>query len=328
MITPRLQELIEELLRQHAGNADGDVARYIPELAKADPALFGISICTVEGERFSAGNAQHAFTLQSCSKPFVYGFALEDKGREAVQSRVGVEPTGDRFNSFVTLAEHAHRAHNPMVNAGAIAATALLAGADAPAQLTRILRGFETFAGRSLEVDMKVYLSERETGHRNRAIAHLLKTVGILGDADDIDRILDLYFQHCSVLATSDDLAAMAATLANGGVNPVTQKRALAPAFVRDLLSVMLTCGLYDTAGEWAYKVGVPAKSGVGGGLFGVVPGRMGIAVYSPLLDEKGTSVRGKRVFEDLSRALGLHIFDQGPSQQIESLLSKVELGL
>jgi glutaminase len=323
-----LQDLLGELHRVHAANHAGDVARYIPELAKADPSHFAISICSVDGRSWHAGHVDQPFTLQSCSKPFVYGLALEDKGREVVMSRVGVEPTGDRFNSFVKLAEHSHRAHNPMINSGAIAATSLLAGADAPAQLTRILQGFERFAGHALEVDMKVYLSERETGHRNRAIAHLLKNVGILTDADDLDAILDLYFQHCSVLVNSGDLATMAATLANAGVNPITKKRALAPAHVRDLLSVMFTCGLYDAAGEWAYRVGVPAKSGVGGGLFGVIPGRMGIAVYSPLLDERGTSVRGQKVFEDLSRALGLHVFDQGPSQQIERFLGKVELVL
>ena len=183
----------------------------------------------------------------------------------------------------------------------------LIRGADPTERLRKLLSAFEVYTGRPMSIDAAVFTSERSTGHRNRAIAHLMLNFGMISGS--VDETLDLYFQQCSMLVTCQDLAMMAATLANGGVNPVTGQRALAAEHLRDVLSVMYTCGMYDYAGEWAYTVGVPAKSGVSGGLLAVVPGRMGIAVFSPPLDERGNSVRGIRVCEELSRDLGLHVF-------------------
>jgi len=303
----RAMNALNELHRRYADQCDGRVADYIPELAKASPDLFGISLVTVDGERFEVGDYEAPFTIQSLSKPFVYGLALEDRGREAVLERVGVEPSGDTFNSIIKL-DAANRPHNPMVNAGAIATTGLVSGRDQTDRLNRVLDMFGRHMGRRPGVDMSVYMSERTTGHRNRAMAYLMLNFGVLDG--DVDHILDLYFQQCSVLVTARDLATMGATLANGGINPITGERALEKRYIRDLLTVMLTCGMYNYAGHWAYTVGLPAKSGVSGGVLVVVPGQFGICVYSPPIDERGNSVRGIRVLEDLSRNSGMHMFD------------------
>jgi glutaminase len=287
---------------------DGRVADYIPELAKANPDHFAISVVTVGGEQFNVGDSSVRFTIQSVSKPFVYGLALEDKGREQTLSRVGVEPTGDAFNSIIKLDEQSGRPHNPMVNAGAIAIAGLIDGRDATERMNRMLDMLRRYMGRDVTVDASVLTSERATGHRNRAIAHLMINFGML-DEKTIGETLDLYFAQCSLLVTSQDLAVMGATLANEGVNPVTGERALDAQYVQDVLSVMLTCGMYDFSGEWFYRVGLPAKSGVGGGIVGVVPGRLGIGVFSPLVDTRGNSVRGIEVFERLSKLFGLHLF-------------------
>ena len=286
---------------------DGKVADYIPELGKADPNWFGISVVTVGGQRMEYGDAAQAFTIQSISKPFVYGMALEAHGREKTLTKIGVEPSGDAFNS-IELEARTHRPHNPMINAGAIAAASLVPG-DGPAErLNHVLDIFGRYVGHEVGVDMAVFTSERATGHRNRAIAHLMRNFDIIDER--LEESLDLYFKQCSILVNCQDLAMMAATLANGGVNPISGARAIAPEYVRDLLSLMYTCGMYDFAGEWAYRIGLPAKSGVGGGIIAVVPGQAGIGVFSPPLDERGNSVRGIRVFEELSQRFGLHIFD------------------
>jgi glutaminase len=305
---------VNQLLR---GNADGVVATYLPELARANPNWFGIAAMTVGGQSFGVGDYQQPFTIQSVSKPFVYGLALEEHGRDAVARRVGVEPTGDAFNSLIKLDENSKRPHNPMVNAGAIATAGLITGADPTLRLRKLLTMFEAYAGRPLNVDVSVFVSEKSTGHRNRAIAHLMLNFGMIDP--DVDAALDLYFQQCSVLVTAQDLAVMAATLANGGVNPLTGHRAIGPDALRDVLSVMYTCGMYDYAGGWAYTVGLPAKSGVTGGILAVIPGKMGLAVFSPPLDPKGNSVRGIKVYEDLSKDLGLHMFD--PRDKVSDLL-------
>lgn len=306
--TEALRAAVEEVHARVLHTRDGVVASYIPELARADPAWFGLAVATVDGRVVTAGDAERPFTLQSCSKPFVYGLALEDHGREAVLARVGVEPAGEPFDSIIAL-DARRRPHNPMVNAGAIAVTGMLRGRDPAERLGRLLEGLARFSGREATVDAPTYLSERTTGHRNRAIAHLLLHVGLL--APPVEEPLDLYFQQCAARTTARDLAVMAATLAGGGVNPVTGARALAPAHVRDVLSVMLTCGLYDGAGAWVHEVGLPAKSGVGGGILAVAPGRLGIGVFSPPLDPRGNSVRGVAACRELSRRLALHLFDR-----------------
>lgn len=303
-----LQTVLDALHEKYAGFDEGAVASYIPELAKADPNLFGIVAVTTDGEVCGAGDVAVRFTLQSSSKPFTYGMALEDNGREAVLEKVAVEPVGKQFNAIV-LDEKTGRPPNPMMNAGALVIASLLEGDTMTEKLNRILAMFQRYSGREMYFDGVIFTSERRTSFRNLAMANLLRASGVIEmDADDV---LDLYIQQCAVVATVTDLAMMAATLANNGVNPLTGERALAQKYVRDVLSVMNSCGMYDSSGEWAYRVGIPAKSGVSGAIFGVLPNKMGIAVFSPPLDERGHSVRGVKVFEALSEQLCLHIFDR-----------------
>lgn len=307
ILSSSLQSVIEDLHSQYKSLQEGVVADYIPELAKVNPNLFSICLVTVNGEVYQVGDYSRLFTIQSISKVFVYGLALEDCGRNDVLTKVGVEPTGDAFNAII-LNEQSKRPYNPMVNAGAIATTSLIKGADATERLNRLLNMFRRYIGRDVFVDISVFTSERATGHRNRAMAHLMLNFGMI--QPNIEESLDLYFQQCAVMVNCQDLAVMAATLANKGINPMTGEQALKSSYVKDILSVMYTCGMYNFAGEWAYKVGLPAKSGVCGGIIAVVPNKMGIGVFSPLLDGRGNSVRGVKVCEDLSRILGLHLFD------------------
>lgn len=287
---------------------EGNVASYIPELAKACPDWFSICLCSPDGQLYEIGDSRQAFTIQSISKPLVYGQALDTYGREFVSSRVGVEPTGDAFHSIITLDEQSKRPHNPMVNAGAIAMTSLLQGKTPTERLNHLLDTYKRYVGHPVTVDMATYTSERSTGHRNRAIAHLMLNFGMIEGS--VEEQLDLYFQQCSVLVDCRDLSVIAATLANRGVNPITGDRAIHEEHVRDLLSVMFTCGMYDYAGEWVYEVGFPAKSGVGGGILAVVPNRWGIGIFSPRLDERGNSVRGIEVCKALSKRWRLHLFE------------------
>lgn len=303
-----LQAYLEELHARLSTVRDGKLADYIPELTKANPDWFGICLVTMDGSVYSAGDADKRFTIQSVSKPFTYAAALADRGIDFVMQRVGVEPSGDAFNS-ISLDPRTGAPLNPMINAGAIATTSLVIGDDADAQWRRILGSHEAFVGHPLEVDEDVYRSESETGYRNRAIAWMLKNFGII-DGDPMPA-LENYFRQCSLLVDCQDLAFMAATLANGGVHPVTGVRALPPEHVNRVLSVMATCGMYDYAGSWLFEVGMPAKSGVGGGIIAVLPGRLGLGMYSPLLDGKGNSVRGINVCKLLSRDLGLHVFSR-----------------
>jgi glutaminase len=304
-----LENFLAELHDKYKPLKDGRLANYIPELAKANPDWFGICVVTVDGEVYEVGDYEQLFTIQSISKGFVYGLALEEHGRDYVLKRVGVEPTGDAFNSIIQLEESSKRPYNPMVNAGAIATTSLIRGSSPSDRLNRLLDMFGRYVGHDLFIDMPVFLSERTTGHRNRAMAHLMLNFGMIDEK--LEEALDLYFQQCSVTVNCRDLAVMAATLANGGINPRTKQRAVDTRYIRDILTVMYTCGMYNFAGEWAYKVGLPAKSGVSGGILVVVPEKMGIAVFSPPLDSNGSSVRGLKVCEDLSEQFGLHLFDR-----------------
>ncbi len=308
-VNPISLELLTQLHDRHQTCRLGAVASYIPELAKMNPDAFSICVASVDGDLLSVGDDRQLFTMQSISKVFTYGMALEDRGRDILLSKVGVEPTGDLFNSIIRLDENSKRPDNPMVNAGAIATTNLIQGNTATDRLNRILNTFKAYAGRDLYVDSSVFMSERTTGHRNRALAYLMRHFEMMDDR--IDETLDLYFQQCALLVDCRDLALMAATLANNGVNPRSGDRAIKSEYVRDLLSVMYTCGMYNFAGEWVYRVGLPAKSGVSGGIIAVVPGKMGIAVFSPPLDIHGSSVRGVKVCEDLSNICKLHLFDR-----------------
>jgi len=307
----KITRALQELHARYAEYDEGELADYIPELATVDPSNFAIAVATIDGSVCSFGDDTVEFTIQSASKPFTFGHALDVHGRERVLSRVGVEPTGDAFNSIIKL-DAANRPHNPCVNSGAIAVTSLLHELGATESVKNLLDCFNRFAGRPLSVDLPVFTSERAHGHRNRAIAYLMLHFGMIEGR--VDAILDLYFQQCAIQVNCIDLATMAATLANGGTNPVTGERALDGTYVRDVLTIMQTCGMYDYSGQWAYTVGMPAKSGISGGVLAVLPGKMGIACYSPRIDAYGHSVRGVRVFEDLSNEFGLHLF--GPQSE------------
>lgn len=300
-------DVLNELHSKYKSLQEGAVANYIPELAKVNPDLFSICIVTVDGQVYEVGDYQQLFTIQSISKVFAYGLALEDHGRDYVLTRVGVEPTGEAFNAII-LDEQSKRPYNPMVNAGAIATTSLIKGSGATERLNRMLDMYRRYIGRDVFVDISLFTSERSTGHRNRAMAHLMLNFGMIDP--NIEESLDLYFQQCSAMVNCRDLAVMAATLANKGINPITGEQAVESRYIKDILSVMYTCGMYNFAGEWAYKVGIPAKSGVCGGIIAVVPNKMGIGVFSPPLDVRGNSVRGVKVCEELSQRLGLHLFE------------------
>lgn len=308
MNSSELQFLIDQTHKKYSPLQEGKPADYIPELSKVNPDLFAIAVMDVKGGRcYSAGDSYVRFTLQSTSKPLVYGLALSERGEKDVHSHVGVEPTGEVFNSIIELEEKSHRPFNPMINSGAIAITSLIRGENFSAKLDKILSWFGFFVGHKVAIDENVFISEKKTAHRNRAIAHLMRHFDVI-DAD-IEDTLDLYFKQCSILASCEDLAAIAATYANQGVQPKTGQRILDENSVIKTLSLMFTCGMYDTAGEWAFRVGLPAKSGVSGALFAVVPGRYGIAVYSPRIDEHGHSCRGQQVVMDLARQLKANIF-------------------
>jgi glutaminase len=304
-ISPILSSL-KEIHAKYEQDFSGKIATYIPELATADPRLFGIALATADGHVYEVGDANHLFTIQSISKPFVYGLALEDHGVDYVLRKVGVEPTGEAYNSIV-FDERGNRPFNPMVNAGAIATTALVKGKGHDQRLARLLRKFSDLAGRPLDIDHAVYISERATGHRNRAIGYLELNFGMIDEP--VDEHLDLYFEQCSILVSARDLALMAATVANNGVNPLTGKRALDEQYVKNVLSVMHSCGMYDYAGEWSYRIGLPAKSGVAGGIIAVLPGEFGIGTFSAALDQQGNSCRGIQVCEELSERFKLHMF-------------------
>lgn len=284
----------------------GAIAEYIPELAKAKPSDFAISFATVDGQVYSVGDSDVAFSIQSVSKPFAYAGVLRDLGTAKVLERVGVEPTGEAFNSIV-LDEVRNRPFNPMVNAGAIAVASLMPGETAAAREAHMIRLFSSFAGRPLEIDQAVYRSEAETGHRNRAIAYLMLNSGMI--EGDPEAVLDLYFKQCALNVTTRDLALMGATLANAGVHPRTGEAVVSPEEVRDVLTLMMSCGMYDYAGEWSFDVGLPAKSGVSGGIVAVLPGQLSVAIWSPPLDEIGNSIRGIEVCRQISKDFGLHLF-------------------
>jgi glutaminase len=305
-----IQEVLNEAHARFAGLREGRAADYIPELAKASPEDFGIVLATTGGHIYGVGDGDRPFSIQSISKPFTYALALKLLSAEQLMRKVGVEPSGDAFNA-ISLDPDSGIPRNPMINAGAIATTAQIL-AHAPEQAETLLLDFyAAMAGRRLAVDEAVFRSERDSGHRNRAIGHLLRTFGIIDT--DPEPGLQLYFRQCAVAVTCRDLAVMAATLACQGRNPFTGETVIDAAITTNVLAVMGSCGMYDYTGQWLYNVGMPAKSGVGGGVLAVVPGRLGLAVYSPPLDGYGNSVRGTAVCEWLSQRLELHLFNQPP---------------
>lgn len=302
-----IQKTIEEIYAQC--EMPGEYERIYPTVERSEVSAdcFAIAIATTDGEIYSVGDAAQLFPLQSISKVFTYGIALEDHGREKLLERIGVEPSGRQYNA-IYLEESTGKPYNPMVNAGAIVVADLIEGLDLTDKLDRVIKILSRYAGRRLSVDPPTFTYEFQTDHRNRAIAHLMRSTGALKGR--IDDVLHLYFQHCSLQVNAIELALMGATLANGGVQPQTGKRIISREYVRDILSVMHSSGMYDSSGKWLYNVGLPAKSGVSGGLLGIATGRMGIATYSPPLNQLGHSIRGLQAFEALSKRMKLHIFD------------------
>lgn len=304
-----MKALLNEILETCRDSAkEGVVASYIPELAKANVKEFGI--CVMEKDRLSfAGDYDKSFTMQSVVKPIILLAALQDSGMDRVRNLVGVESTGKPFDAFNYSDQALRREHiNPMINTGAIALCTLISGSTYEEKFARLLALTRTMADNpNLEVDEQVYRSEKATGNKNRALAYMLKAYGML--QDDVEEVLDCYFRACSIKATVVDLAKIAWVLANKGLSPETGEQLIHREYARYINAVLTTCGMYDGSGEFALNVGVPAKSGVGGGIMAVVPGRMGIGLYSPPLDNKGNSVAGIKALEALSQRLELSIF-------------------
>ena len=301
-----MEKLLLEVLTETSPSAsEGQVASYIPELSKSNPTLAGVAVMTPDG-LFQAGDSTHPFTLQSISKIITLMVALDKRGVEEVFARVGSEPTGDPFNSIVKLETAEHKPLNPMINAGAIAVCSLIPGLSVEERFSAIIQPLETILGRTVEIDEAVYKSEKETGHRNRALAYFLKDTGVL--EGDVEEVLDLYFRQCSILVDCTDLARIGMFLAAKGITWSGQ-RLISASIVRLVTTFIVTCGMYNASGEFAIQVGIPAKSGVSGGILGVVPGRFGMGTFGPALDPKGNSVVGVKMLRELSQRLDLSIF-------------------
>lgn len=307
----RVGELVRAAYEAFRDVDDGACSEVYPVLAQADPADFGVAVTSVRGERFAVGDLDTRFTLMSLSKPFVLALVCEALGSDIVRDRVGVNSTGRPFNS-VAAVEHAPGGRtNPMVNSGAIATTGLVPGGDLEDRWRFIVDGLSRFAGRTLAVDEAVLESARATNGRNRAIARLLHSLGALDG--DPEAAVELYTRQCSLSVDVTDLSTMGATLSNGGTNPIVGDVIVQPLVCHDVLAVMATAGLYDTSGEWLWRVGLPGKSGISGGIVTVSPGKGALGTYSPPLDSAGNSVRGQLVSEYLARGLGLDVFAAEP---------------
>lgn len=288
---------------------EGKVASYIPALSEANPDELGIYVVDSRGKEYYSGDYNAKFTIQSISKIVSLILAIRDNGRENVFKKVDVEPTGMGFNSIVNLeARDSGKPYNPMINAGAIVTTSLIDGKNIDEKLEKILEFMRTVTNNEdISVNERVYLSEKETGNRNRALAYFMKSTGVL--EGDVEEILDLYFKQCSIEVTARDLARFGAVLANDGVIPWTNEKFIPKDVCRIVKTIMVTCGMYDASGEFAVNVGIPAKSGVGGGILATVPRKFGIGVYGPSLDEKGNSIAGINLITDLANELDLSIF-------------------
>ncbi|MBW6398183.1 glutaminase A [Roseomonas sp. HJA6] len=309
---PTVDVLVEEAWNRYRGVVEGKVADYIPALAKASADWLGICVAGVDGIEHAVGDADRAFSIQSISKPFVFALVCQALGRGRARASIGVNATGLPFNSVMAIELNADRTMNPMVNAGAIATTSLAPGANAEARWAFIRDGLSRFAGRELALDREVYESEAATNQRNQGIARLLQGYGRM--YSDPDEATDIYTRQCALNVTARDLAVMGATLADGGVNPVTKERVVDEDRCRRVLAVMATAGLYEQSGDWLYEVGLPGKSGVAGGIVTIAPGKGGLAVFSPPLDGAGNSVRGQLVTRFLSERLGLNLFASQPA--------------
>jgi glutaminase len=303
-----LQQLVNDVHAQFAGVTEGKNPDYIPALAIPDPKLFAISIVTADGKTYSAGDIDHIFSIQSVSKAFNIAAVMQQQGDAVVVEKIGVNATGLPFNSIMAIELNEEGSVNPLVNAGAMAQVSLLKAKSAKKKWQMIEGNLEAFAGRDLKVIPDIYKSESETNINNQAIARLLANDGRF--YADVEESVDLYTKMCSVGINAKDLAIMGATYANRGVNPITGKKVVDSQYVPKILALMATAGLYDDAGLWLWKVGLPAKSGVGGGIVAVVPGKYGIAAFSPPVDEAGNSVRSQLAIEAISKALKANVFE------------------
>ncbi|XP_076636309.1 glutaminase isoform X3 [Colletes latitarsis] len=305
---------IEDFYWKCKSNSEGKVASYIPQLARMNPDYWGVSVCTIDGQRFSIGDTSIPFTLQSCSKPLTYAIALDRLGQEVVHRYVGQEPSGRNFNELVL--DYNKKPHNPMINAGAILVCSLLKSLIKPEMTLAekfdfAMNYFKKLAGgENLGFNNAVFLSEREAADRNYALGFYMREHNCYPDKTNLREIMDFYFQCCSMEANCDTMSVMAATLANGGICPITEEKVLKPDSVRDVLSLMHSCGMYDYSGQFAFKVGIPAKSGVSGSLLVVIPNVMGICTWSPPLDPLGNSCRGVQFCEELVSEFNFHRYD------------------
>jgi glutaminase len=297
------QRVVNAAYERYKDLKEGKNADYIPALAKVNPNTFGIALVTRDGKVYTAGDITTRVSIQSVSKVFTLARVLEQSGEKAIVDNMGVDATGQPFNSIVAIEQYKGKEMNPLVNPGAIATTSMIRGSTAKEVWESILGTLNEFAGRTLTVDEEVYKSEAETNQRNQALASLMFAYGRIKEKPA--QATDLYTRQCAVAVNARDLAVMAATLANAGRNPVTNKQVVSAEHVPGVLAVMATAGLYDDSGKWLFTTGLPAKSGVGGGLIAVSPGKFGIAVVSPPLDDAGNSVRGQRAIADISAALG-----------------------
>jgi glutaminase len=306
-----VQQLVSEARRRFQSNTDGQNSQVYPALARVSRDLFGICIVGTSGRLVAAGDPDHEFSIISVSKPFVFALVCETIGPEAARDRLGANATGLAFNSLAAIEQGPGGRTNPMVNAGAIATTSLVPGATTEDKWRFIRDGLSRFAGRTLPLNEEVYASASDTNFRNRSIARLLQSFDrIYSDAKEAT---DLYTRQCSLNVSARDLAVMGATLADGGVNPVTKERVVDPAVCHYALAVMVTAGLYETSGDWLYDIGLPGKSGIGGGIVAVSPGKGGFGTFAPPLDAAGNSVKGQLAAKFLSQRLGMDLFVSQP---------------
>jgi glutaminase len=303
----KIQAALDEAYTKFKDTKGGKNADYIKELARVDPNIFGIAIVTTDGQVYTKGDITSMVSIQSISKAFTMAQVIEELGHQALQDKIGVDPTGLRFNSIVAVELQKGKEINPLVNPGAIAATSLVTGGDSAAKWKSIVKNQSAFAGRQLSLNMPVYLSEAADNYRNQAIAHLLLAYGRM--YFDPVQATDIYTKQCALNVNAKDLATMGATLANGGVNPLTKQKVVSNETAMYAMPVMSMAGLYDNSGIWYYNSGLPAKSGVGGGIVAICPGKFGIGVVSPPLDEAGNSVKAQLVIDYVIRTLGVNPF-------------------
>jgi glutaminase len=307
-----VQALVREAHEKYRSADDGSVADYIPALARTPRDLFGLCVAGTEGAVYRAGDTAYEFSIQSVAKPFVFALVCQALGGGEARRKVGVNSTGLPFNSVMAVELNESRTMNPMVNAGAIATTSLAPGATAEAKWRFIEEGLSRFAGRQLVLDEEVYRSEAETNQRNQGIARLLDSYGHM--FSDPLEATDIYTRQCSLSVTVMDLAIMGATLADGGINPITKERVVDAERCQRVLAVLATAGMYEQSGDWLYEVGLPGKSGVSGGIVTIAPGKAGMGTFAPLLDEAGNSIKGQLATKFLSERLGLNLFASRPA--------------